>query len=65
MHDWLPHKIAGHYAMSSDWDNRWRTGGSVDEVKREAHIDPDSLLAGIKKFAADREERLRLLGHPG
>lgn len=65
MHDWLPHKIAEHYAMSSDWDNRWRTGGSVDEVKREARIDPDSLLEGITKFAQDRQERLRLLGHPG
>ncbi len=65
MHDWLPHKVAEHYAMSSDWDDRWRTGGSVAELKREARIDPDSLLEGIKRFAADREQRLRLLGHPG
>lgn len=65
MHDWLPHKVAEHYAMSSDWDDRWRTGGSVAELKREAHIDPASLLAGIRHFAADRQERLRLLGHPG
>lgn len=65
MHDWLPHKVAEHYAMSSDWDDRWRTGGSVEEVKREAHLDPDSLLEGIEKFVRDREERLRLLGHPG
>ncbi|HJP00886.1 MAG TPA: transketolase [Planctomycetota bacterium] len=65
MHDWLPHKIAEHYAMSSDWDNRWRTGGSVEEVKVEAHLDPEHLLEGIRRFAADRDERLRLLGHPG
>lgn len=65
MHDWLPHKVAEHYAMSSDWDDRWRTGGSVAELKREARIDPDSLLEGIRRFAADREQRLRLLGHPG
>ena len=65
MHDWLPHKVAERYAMSSDWDDRWRTGGSVEEVKIEAHIDPESLLAGIRKFAAERDERLRAIAHPG
>ncbi|MFT7484522.1 MAG: transketolase [Candidatus Paceibacteria bacterium] len=65
MHDWLPHKVAEHYAMSSDWDNNWRTGGSYTEVKEEAHLDAKSVLEGIRHFAAKREERLRLLGHPG
>jgi len=59
MHDWLAHKVAEHYAMSSDWDDRWRTGGSVEELKREARIDPDSLLwEGIERFANARETRL-------
>ena len=58
MHDWLPHKVAERYAMSSDWDDRWRTGGSVEELKREAHIDPDSLWDGIERFAREREQRL-------
>ena len=65
MHDWLSSKVAEKYAMSPDWDNRWRTGGTVDEVKREARIDADSLLEGIRRFAADREERLSRLGPPG
>ena len=63
MHQWLPHKIAEHYAMGSDWDDRWRTGGSVDEIIAEAHLDPESLVKGIQLFAADREKRLRLMGH--
>ena len=58
MHDWLPHKTAERYAMSSDWDDRWRTGGSVEELKKEAHIDPASLWQGIERFAAEREKRL-------
>jgi transketolase len=58
MHDWLPHKVAERYAMSSDWDDRWRTGGSVEELKKEAHIDPESLWKGIERFAAEREQRL-------
>ena len=59
MHDWIAHKVSAEYAMSTDWDDRWRTGGSVDELKREAHIDPDSLLAGIRRFALARDDRLR------
>ena len=61
MHDWLPHRIAERYAMSSDWDDRWRTGGSVEELKREAKIDPASLWEGIGRFAKAREERLASL----
>jgi len=64
MHDWLAHKTAARYAMSSDWDDRWRTGGSVDELKKEAHIDPDSLWEGISRFAGERKQRLQDLSHP-
>ena len=58
MHDWIASKVSERYAMSSDFDNRWRTGGSVEELKREAHIDANSLWAGIAKFAAERDGRL-------
>jgi transketolase len=64
MYDWLAHKTAARYAMSSDWDDRWRTGGSVDEVKIEAHIDPESIWEGIGRFARDRALRLKELSHP-
>ncbi len=57
MHDWMPNDVAAEYAMSSDWDNRWRTGGNVEELKREAHIDPDSLWEGIARFARDAQAR--------
>ncbi len=58
MHDWLPHKTAERYAMTSDHDNRWRTGGNVAELKIEAKIDPESLWEGIVRFANDRDARL-------
>ena len=54
MHDWLPHKDAEKFAMSSDHDNRWRTGGNVAELKVEAKIDPESLWEGISRFARER-----------
>jgi transketolase len=58
MRDWITHRIADEYAMSSDFDNRWRTGGTVDEVLEEAHLSQEWLLAGIKRFADERAERL-------
>jgi len=61
MHDWLANKIAEEYALSSDWDNRWRTGGSVDEICEEAHISPAWILKGIQRFASAHEERLSRL----
>ena len=58
MHDWLANKIAEEYAMSSDWDNQWRSGGSVDELTEEAHISPGWLFKGIEKFVKERDKRL-------
>jgi transketolase len=45
--------------MGSDWDDRWRTGGTLDEVMDEAHLTPPYLLAGIERFVRERESRLR------
>jgi transketolase len=59
MSDWIPHAVAEEYVVSPDWDDRWRTGGSVPQITAEAHLDPDSLKAGIRRFVDDREERHR------
>jgi transketolase len=64
MHDWLFNKVAEEYALSSDWDNRWRTGGTLDEVIAEARLSPDWVLQEIERFVRDREERLDRL-HAG
>jgi len=56
--DWLFNCIAKEYAMSSDWDNRWRTGGTLSEVLDEAHISGDWLLTGIERFVNEKEVRL-------
>ena len=59
MFDWLPNHIAEEYSLSSDWDDRWRTGGSVDEIMEEAHLSPKFILAGVERFVREREPRLR------
>jgi transketolase len=73
MRDWVDGPIAQEYSLSSDWDDRWRTGGTVDEVMDEAHLGPEHILAAIERYVRDREPRLRRLralvdsverGHP-
>jgi transketolase len=61
MSDWLSTKVAEEYSLSSDWDDRWRTGGSVDEVMEEAHLSKEWILKGIQRFVNDREVRLARL----
>jgi transketolase len=59
MRDWADGAITREYSLSSDFDDRWRTGGSVDEVISEAHLDRESILVAIERFVAERPQRLR------
>jgi transketolase len=61
MQDWLFNKVADDYALSSDWDNRWRTGGTLEEVLDEAGLSPEQILKGLGLFVAERKERLSRL----
>jgi len=61
LHDWIANKVAEEYTISPDHDNRWRTGGSVDEILDEAHLTWPWVLKGIQRFATDREHRLSRL----
>jgi transketolase len=61
MLDWADDPLVREYSLSSDWDDRWRTGGSVAEVIEEAHLDEDHILKALERFAADRPQRLRRL----
>lgn len=61
MHDWLYSRVAEDYALSADWDNRWRTGGTLEEVIDEAHLSPKWILAGIERFVRERDVRLSRL----
>ncbi|MCP4709216.1 MAG: hypothetical protein GY869_11375, partial [Planctomycetes bacterium] len=46
---------------SADWDNRWRSGGTLDDVIDEAHLAAKWQLAAIVKFAKERPARLKKL----
>jgi transketolase len=66
MQNWIPHAVAAEYALTPDHDDRWRTGGSVEQIVAESHLDPDHIREAVLRFVRDRgprHERMReLLG---
>jgi transketolase len=50
--------LTDEYSLTSDFDNSWRTGGLETEVIAEAHLDADSIFAGVERFANDHERRM-------
>ena len=61
MKNWISNRVVQEYSLSPDFDNRWRTGGSVDEIIAESKLDSQSLLEGINRFANERNDRLNRL----
>lgn len=60
MHDWAGGPLVREYSLSADFDDNWRTGGTVEEVMAEAHLDPESILMAIERFVSERGKRLQL-----
>ncbi len=50
--------LTDDYSMFSDWNNEWLTGGSEGDVISDAHLDPESIFTGIKRFADERKSRI-------
>ena len=62
--------LTDEYSLTSDWDNQWLSGGTEDDVIKEAHLDKDSIFDAVQRFAADHQERLSrqaaaFTGHAG
>src|SRR5215510_1169245 len=50
--------LTDEYSLTADQDNVWLTGGTEADVIAEAHLDPDSIFAGVQRFALERPTRL-------
>lgn len=50
--------LTDEYSLTSDFDNSWRSGGLEADVIEEAHLDPESIFAGVVRFANERERRI-------
>ena len=61
MHKWIANRTVEEYSMSPDFDNKWRTGGALDEIIAESKLDSESVWNGIIKFSLEREKRLEKL----
>ena len=61
MKNWISNRVVADYSLSPDWDNRWRTGGSLEQIIDEAHLSPRWVMKSIAKFATDRTKRLERL----
>ena len=61
MRDWADHPLFEEYSLFPDWDHRWRTGGTVEEVMQEAHLDSVHILEALDRFARERGARLERL----
>ena len=61
MHKWIANTVVADYSLSPDFDNQWRTGGSLDQIVAEARLDTHSIWEGIMRFVSDRPRRLSLL----
>ena len=51
--------LTDEYSLTPDHDDRWRSGGTEKDVIAESKLDPDSVFEGVKRFALEREHRLR------
>jgi len=58
MHKWIANRVVEEYSMSPDFDNRWRSGGSLDEIIAESKLDSESVWERINQFARSRKQRL-------
>jgi transketolase len=57
MQNWIPHAVAAEYALTPDHDDRWRTGGSVEQIVAESHLDTEHIREAVLRFVRERNER--------
>jgi transketolase len=50
--------LTDEYSLTSDQQDVWLTGGLEPDVIAEARLDPDSIFAGVQRFANDKAKRV-------
>jgi transketolase len=50
--------LTEEYSRYSDFDDRWRTGGTEADVIAESRLDQPSIYESVVRFAREREDRL-------
>ena len=52
-------QLTEEYSLTSDFDDQWLTGGTEDDVIKEAKLDESSILEAVSKFANDYDDRMK------
>jgi transketolase len=51
--------LTDEYSMTADFHNDWLSGGLEADVIAEAHLDVESIFAGVSRFAQDHAARVK------
>jgi transketolase len=51
--------LTDEYSMTADFHNDWLSGGLEADVIAEAHLDVESIFAGVSRFAQDHGARIK------
>jgi len=51
--------LTDEYSMTADFHNDWLSGGLEADVIAEAHLDIESIFAGVSRFAQDHGSRIK------
>ncbi len=51
--------LTDDYSMTADFHNDWLSGGLEADVIAEAHLDAESIFAGVSRFAQDHASRIK------
>ena len=50
MNNWILDLTVQKYSISIDFDNRWTTWGSIDQIVKESQLDLESIFNGVKNL---------------
>lgn len=50
--------LTAEYSLTADAEDQWLSGGTEADVIAEARLDPESIFAGVSRFAEERADRL-------
>ena len=61
MGNWIKNRFVAKYSLSPDYDNRWCSGGSVNQIITESRLNSINILNAIKRVSDERDKRVELI----
>ena len=58
---WIKNQHVAKYSLSPDFDTRWRTGGSFDQIVSDSKLHSTNVLKAIYHFSNKRDKRLIIM----